>query len=120
MGCEPLVGLVVYIHRDPSVLQPFLDIIQPEADDLENRCGRELVEDEHRVEAVEELWREVLCGALEHLASGFLSEHTVLIRRRRVGEELGTNVTGQADNRVLSFIIRMLTGWDNRVHSDEP
>jgi hypothetical protein len=99
---EPLARLVVHIQRDAAVLQALGDVVQAERNDAKNGVARELVEDEHGVEAVEELRGEVLGGAREDFLLGvFADDACLLVGCRWIGEDVAAEIARQADDGVL-------------------
>ena len=98
---EPLFCGVVDVHRYPAPSEARLNVSEAEVDDLEDGRFGELVEDEHRVETIEQLRREVFRGALEDLVARLSSDYAVLVRSRLVREDVAAEVAREADDRVL-------------------
>ena len=79
MLCEPVLCGLVDVNGDVPVNQPRGNVLQSQADDLQDRLARQLIKNEHRVEAVEQFRREVLRRRVEDLLSRFGSDDAVLI-----------------------------------------
>lgn len=104
MARKPLPRLLVHFERDPAVLQALRDVVQAQADDFEDGRPGELVEHEHGVEPVEQLGREILLCALEHVSfGGGCDEAGFGVAGGGVREDVATEVACQANDGVLGI-----------------
>jgi len=91
---EPVARLLVDVQSDSAAAEPVGDILKSKRDDLQNGLAGELVEDEHRVEPVEQLGREVFGGEVEDLLSGFRRHRAIIRAGSWLRQNIAAEVTG--------------------------
>ncbi|GKT46678.1 uncharacterized protein ColSpa_06859 [Colletotrichum spaethianum] len=112
---EVVLGLVRHVDDDLAVvvLQPLLDLLQTDVDNLADLAAGETVEDDGRVDTVEELGQEITAERVHDKLAGRRVDLALTVGG--LGEVLGTQVGRHDDDAVLGVDNTTLAVGDTAV-----